>query len=232
MTTESKELANMQAEMAKKIAELSATTTTYEKVNLTLGPNTITVPDIGETNTPMDCVVLDFITTRAYYDTPMPIGNKQPANSPACFALGRGSTDDFVPLADSPNIQHPTCKGCPKNEWGTAPRGGKGKACGEQRVVAIMLPAAKNQDDKIYTTRVTPSKLKDFDNYYRQIVNRTGKLPLFFISELSTAAVGTSNAAVFKLKSENVNYKYFWSRLQDANEILMRTPDFSGYKAP
>lgn len=68
-------------------------------------------------------------------------GRYDPNNivNPSCFALSL--TDEG--MAPHDNVTSPpneTCAGCPNNEWGSDPNGGRGKACKQTRRL-ILLPA-------------------------------------------------------------------------------------------
>lgn len=54
-------------------------------------------------------------------------------NPPDC-----SSANGVVPDNGVPKKQSATCATCPRNQWGTAPNGGKGKACGDHRRIAIV----------------------------------------------------------------------------------------------
>jgi hypothetical protein len=86
-------------------------------------------------------VIIDSVRENTYYADKYVPDHRA---APRCYAFGR-SDDDMAPhpgmQADmgyfSP--QHETCKGCPRNEWGSADQG-KGKACQNRRRLAL-LPA-------------------------------------------------------------------------------------------
>ena len=60
-------------------------------------------------------------------------------NNPPDCASANGVTPD----AGVPHQQSTVCATCPRNAWGSAPNGGKGKACGDHRRLAVVpLPAA------------------------------------------------------------------------------------------
>lgn len=54
-------------------------------------------------------------------------------NPPDC-----ASANGIVPDAGVPKKQADACLGCPKNAWNSAPGGGKGKACGDHRRMAVV----------------------------------------------------------------------------------------------
>lgn len=53
--------------------------------------------------------------------------------APDCSAA-----NGLKPDAGVPKPQHAVCATCPKNQWGSDPRGGKGKACGDSRRLAVV----------------------------------------------------------------------------------------------
>lgn len=62
-------------------------------------------------------------------------------NPPDC-----ASANGIFPDAGVPKKQSNTCATCPRNAWGSAPNGGKGKACGDHRRMAIVpLADLKNE---------------------------------------------------------------------------------------
>jgi hypothetical protein len=62
-------------------------------------------------------------------------------NPPDC-----ASANGIVPDQGVPKPQASACLGCPKNAWNSAPGGGKGKACGDHRRMAVVpLTDLKNE---------------------------------------------------------------------------------------
>jgi hypothetical protein len=54
-------------------------------------------------------------------------------NPPDC-----ASANGIVPDQGVPHKQSDVCATCPRNAWGSAPNGGKGKACGDHRRLAVV----------------------------------------------------------------------------------------------
>lgn len=62
-------------------------------------------------------------------------------NPPDC-----ASANGIVPDQGVPKKQSDVCLACPRNAWGSAPNGGKGKACGDhRRMAAVPLADLKNE---------------------------------------------------------------------------------------
>jgi hypothetical protein len=67
-----------------------------------------------------------------------------------------------------------TCEGCPKNEWGSAAGGGKGKACRETRRILMLVPEQAETVDAVATAEVAAlrppvTSLKAFATYLQTI---------------------------------------------------------------
>lgn len=102
----------------------------------------LTFGGIPVPNNRMQVCVLAAMFENVYYPRPYDPNNPE---SPECYAFsldGRG----MAPHADAEHKQNPTCDGCRWIQWDTGP-GGRGKACKEQRRLAL-LPAAALSDPK------------------------------------------------------------------------------------
>lgn len=89
-------------------------------------------------------------------------------NPPDC-----SSANGVVPDNGVPKKQSAACATCPRNQWGTAANGGKGKACGDHRRLAI-VPAADIPNEAFggpMLLRCPAASLQDlasFDAKYKQ----------------------------------------------------------------
>lgn len=89
-------------------------------------------------------------------------------NPPDC-----SSANGVVPDNGVPKKQSATCATCPRNQWGTAANGGKGKACGDHRRLAI-VPSADIPNEAFggpMLLRCPAASLQDlaaFDAKYKQ----------------------------------------------------------------
>lgn len=177
-------------------------------------------PDGTETPGPFRAVIVDFVTTRDYYE-----GNYDPNNisPPACFAIS-ASNKDMVPSPNSPNPQAKTCATCPQNVFGSA---GNGKACKESRKLALLPPDAA-ADEPIQTLKISPTALKSYDGYVASL-GRMGAMPIEKVTEVgfdpnvSYASVRMANP------EDNDQLGVHFARMQEAQELLMVEPDVSTY---
>lgn len=89
-------------------------------------------------------------------------------NPPDC-----SSANGVVPDNNVPKKQSAVCATCPRNQWGTAANGGKGKACGDHRRLAV-TPAADIANEAFggpMLLRCPAASLQDlaaFDTKYKQ----------------------------------------------------------------
>ena len=107
------QLAAEAAEISKQIAAPGGDRIRY---NGNMGFKT---PD-GMEGDALEVVIVNFVSTNLYYDSPYDKGNPLPA---ACFAIN-AEPKLMVPSKNSPNIQADNCNACPQNQFGSS---GKGK---------------------------------------------------------------------------------------------------------
>lgn len=81
-------------------------------------------------------------------------------NAPACWSdNGQG------PSAQAEKPQSSSCAACPHNAWGSkvnAQTGGKGKACGDSKKLAVLVPEMENA---VFLLRVPAASLKPLQKY-------------------------------------------------------------------
>jgi hypothetical protein len=126
----------------------------------------------------IDVVVLASPVERLFYKSRYDPTKPEAA---ACFALGP-TLSDLKPNAASPEPQHSSCVGCPRDQWGSSLAGGKGKACAEKRRLLIMTADSIVDADSVKIAEVaalrTPvTSVKPFATYLQTIASTT-KRPL------------------------------------------------------
>lgn len=126
----------------------------------------------------LDVIVLSSPVERLYYTSRYDPTNNAP---PSCFALGSTITG-LKPshLSDSP--QSELCETCPKNQWGSATNGGKGKACSEKRRLFLMTADSADSANavslgEVAALRIPVTSVKGYSTYV-QTVASTVKRPL------------------------------------------------------
>lgn len=136
----------------------------------------------------LEVVVIASPVERLYYasryDPTKPSG-------PACYALAVASSG-MKPSAAAPEPQCATCQGCPKDEWGSSPTGGKGKACRETRRI-LMIPAdACSSAEAVATAEVAAlrppvTSLKGFATYLQTVATGTRRPLAAVVTRISVA---------------------------------------------
>lgn len=102
-------------------------------------------------NDKIECIVMDYLFQNRWYDSEY---DSKKITSPACYAFGREEAD----LEPNPDADDPQggpegfCSGCEKNEWGSNPKGGRGKACANTRRLFLLPADVINDPGKVART--------------------------------------------------------------------------------
>lgn len=140
------------------------------------------------TGNKLACVVLAAPIERLYYSSRY---DPTKVTGPDCFAISATATG-MAPSSASPAVQHATCEGCPKNEWGSAPNGGKGKACRETRRLLLIPADSIGSVDAVKAAEVAAlrppvTSLKNYATYAQTLAATLKRPPLGVISEVAVA---------------------------------------------
>jgi len=173
------EIVTFESELAKLAEQSIAAEKSSAGVSfITTSGGTLKYRDNPIAKNELEVVVLASPIERLYYTSRYDPTNNAP---PTCFALGSTLTG-LKPshLSDTP--QSELCETCPKNQWGSASNGGKGKACSEKRRLflitsdSIATPEAVNMGE-VAALRIPVTSVKGFATYV-QTVASTVKRPL------------------------------------------------------
>lgn len=98
---------------------------------------------------------------------------------PSCFALGSTSSG-LKPNPSATEPQSEFCETCPKNQWGSATNGGRGKACSEKRRLLIMTADSAVSPDAINTAevaalRIPVTSVKGYATYLQTVATATSR---------------------------------------------------------
>lgn len=139
-------------------------------------------------NNTMEAVVLAAAYRNVFYE-----GRYDPNNivSPSCFALSL-EDDAMAPHENVTEKPHPTCSGCPHNEWGSDPNGGRGKACKQTRRL-VLLPVTAVEAGP---TAIKTSELAVMDLPVTSVKNYSQ-----YINALAASANVPGYAAVAQIKT-------------------------------
>lgn len=180
----------------------------------------------GET---MEVVIVDFVSANLFFDSPYDKDNPQP---PACFAIGP-EPSLLVPSPNSPDKQADSCNVCPNNQFGSASNG-KGKACKNTRLLAVLPAAGDPGTAPIWTVSVPPTSLKAFDGYVHDLALKYHTVPLSVVTEITMDQNVTYAAPRFKVLHPVATEALgaFMGRREEARERLLTEPDVSQYQPP
>lgn len=133
----------------------------------------VTVP-----NNRMQVVVVAAMHERVWYSKPY---QQDQPTSPACYAFSE-TGENMAPHPEAEFPVNPVCKGCKYDEWKSDPVRGKGKACKEQRRLALMpVTALATPDDIAKATvgylRIPVTSTKAFSEHVKHLAMRA--LPPF-----------------------------------------------------
>lgn len=178
----------------------------------------------------LEVVIVNFVSTNLYYDTPYDRGNPLPA---ACFAIN-AEPKLLTPSPNSPNIQADNCNICPQNQFGS---NGKGKACSNTRLLAVISSAALEDVDNvadIWIMSVPPTSLKFFDAYVASLSAKHKTVPVGVITQVYLDSKNTYASPRFEVVRPLTDSELgvFMSRREEAMTRLQAEPDTSGYVAP
>jgi hypothetical protein len=138
------------------------------------------------TNNKLQCVILNAPIERLYYDT-----RYDPTKlvGPKCFGIATLATG-MRPSDRAEGKQHDTCEGCPKNEWGSATNGGKGKACRETRRMLLIPADSIDTPEAVKAAEVAAlrppvTSLKNYANYVQTVAMTLKRPPVAVITEIA-----------------------------------------------
>lgn len=182
----------------------------------------------GET---LEVVIVDFMSSNMFYDGQFDRDNPQP---PACFAIGE-EPSMLIPSSNSPNKQAETCSSCPNNQFGSSPTG-RGKACKNTRLLAVMPADALESEDEapVWIMAIPPTSLKAFDNYVSTLSSRYKTIPLGVVTQITMDSTATFAAPRFSVMRplQSAEIGTFAQRREEATRRLTTEPDVSGYTPP
>lgn len=233
-------MANGKAVLSMKDLEkqLSADASTASARTKVTGGNTIGIRNskftyknevIGRT---LEAVVVDFVFTNAYYDTPF---NPDEPAPPACIAISVDG-DEMGPVKGAPKPQSDYCDGCEKNAWGSADVG-RGKACSEQYRLALIQPGPGEDYATAEMAILTfpPTSRNNWTKYVKDLADKMDRPPYGVVT-----VFGFEQDAEYPILEPEFGKKIgtakdlndILGRQKEARDTLTTPPDFSGYVKP
>lgn len=222
--TKNKAVTSVQEQLKKELDTLKDRVDPPSGYMISTKGKVFTLPDGSADNGPLVCVVLDWLTANTYFEG---VYNPQNIQPPACFAISREPAK-AIPSASAPKKQFDRCcgdadnDGCPKNEWGSDPQGGKGKACKNTRRI-LVVPANATEKTQPWVLNVSPTGLKHFDKFVNTLAD-VGTHPIEVIAEVSFEASEAYPSLRFAVADKHDNLELMWQLKERGQEILMQEP--------
>lgn len=135
----------------------------------------------------MEAIVLCASFRNVWY-----AGRYDPNNivNPNCFALSM-SDEGMAPHANVSKPANGTCAGCPHDEWGSDPNGGRGKACKQTRRLVLLPGHAMEQGpDALRTAEMAVldlpvTSVKNYSSYVNTLTASTQMPTYAAVAEIS-----------------------------------------------
>lgn len=132
--------------------------------------------------------------TKSFYKGAYDPNAKDEDKKPDCYSL-----DGVRPAADVKDQQSQSCASCPQNVWGSkiSDSGNKNKACSDQKLLAVISADDTSEEPEVYLYTVTPSELKEFGNYGKQLASK-GWAPEVCVTNLTFDTTTSYPKVLFK----------------------------------
>lgn len=218
-TKTKKDVMSVQEQLRKELETLKDRVDPPSGFMISTKGKVFTLPDGSADNGPLTCVVLDWVTANTYFKG---LYNPKDIQPPACFAVAR-EPSKAEPSKNAPERQHDTCKGCPQNEWGSDPQGGKGKACKNTRRL-LVVPVKATEKTQPWVITVSPTGLKHFDKYVNTLAD-AGVHPIEVVTDISFEASEAYPSLRFEVIEKHDNLNVMWQLKERGQEILMQEPN-------
>lgn len=192
-------------------------------------------PDGLELGEEISGVIVDFVSANKFYPHAYNANNPLP---PVCFAFGKVIAD-MKPDPSSPEMQDEVdehtgeglgCASCPRNQFGSALNGGKGKACKNTRELAFILEEdLENPDATMYLISVPPTAIRSFDACANLIGRMWDGPPIKAIVKITARPQGQYTTMTFEAKAKNEQYPEHFQLRKEAEGLILQLPDLSNY---
>ena len=131
----------------------------------------------------------------------------------------------MVPSANAPNKQADNCQVCPNNQFGSK---GKGKACSNGRLLAVLPPDA-DADTPMWLLAPSATAIKGFDGYVAGVARTFQSMPFGVVTTVSFNPNETYAQMQFGEPKPNPLLGEMFARQEEARELLNSVRDVSGY---
>jgi len=218
MPSTKKSVVNIQDELKKELTGLKDRVEPPSGYMISTKGKVFNLPNGSSSDGPLTCVVLDWATANTYFEG---IYNPKDIKPPVCFAIA-DEPAKAAPSDKAPKKQAELCADCPKNEWGSDPQGGKGKACKNTRRLLI-VPIDATEKTPPWIISVSPTGLKYFDKYVNTLADM-GTHPIEVTTDISFEASDAFPSLRFEVVDKHDNLNIMWALKGQGQEILHQEP--------
>lgn len=186
-TEQTTALVNWEDRLAAYAAEAAAEEQVFGGKFVSVKAGRLAIDKVPCANNKLDVIVIAHTTEYALYEGKFDPNNPQP---PVCYAFGKDE-QSMSPHEKSTKPQHTDCATCPKNQWGSDPDGGKGKACKNTRRLALLPADCVNNPDEMDKAEEIYIKLpvlsvKNWALYVNNVSAQYKRPPFGVITSIST----------------------------------------------
>lgn len=216
---------NVMSSMAQDMEDLRSRLTKVSGDRIKISNKQFTLPS-GDILDFLDVVIVDFVYTNKYYEGAYEKDNIVPPN---CFAIHQEPTG-MVPSANSPDVQCEDCNKCWANQFGSS---GKGKAC-QNRLLMAVLPADAGPDTPFAILDISPTAVKPFSAYVSSVARGLQRPPYGVITHVECNPSTKHDVCVFSDPQPIEDMEFIEmvrGRRQEAIERLSVEPDVAAINA-
>jgi hypothetical protein len=179
--SEDKALISIEAQLKQELAEIGGAIAPPSSNKIQVKGKVFTLPSGISSPNPLRVTILDFVNFNSYYAAAW---NPNVRALPECWAIGK-VIRDLTPSQKVPRPQNVDCDSCPKGQFGSAPNGGKGKAC--KNTVRLLVTPADFASEKadVMTIDISPTGLGRWNKYVEFLAKGHGLLPVQAITEIA-----------------------------------------------
>ena len=218
--SEDKSVLDIQAELRAQVATLKDTVAPPTGFTISTKAKQFTLPDGRQSGGPLECIILDHISANHYYTGAY---NPSALTAPDCFAINR-IVAELKASPNSPSVQDEnSCLDCAFNQWGSAPNGGKGKACKNQRMLLLVPADVDSIDAQQYILKVSPSGVKHYDKYIDMLAS-SERHPIQLITLVSFDPNEAYPSLRFAVKEAHDKLEVMWELRKRGENLLFQEP--------
>lgn len=213
-------LVDIKAQLKKELQTLDKSVPAVTGNAISVAGKLFKLPSGQTSPGPFNCIILDWRNFNRYYP-PGAEYNAQNPKPPTCYALHK-ELELMAPHEKAADPQADGCVACPKNQWGSDPRGGKGKAC-ENRVRLAVVPADATAESDVYTLGISRTALKHWASFVAGL-DAVNKHPIEVVTVLSFDPNQSYPTVRFAASSAHDRLETLWQLREKAQAMLDQPP--------